>query len=1027
MKIAETLNQIYGAGQIAKLPEGEIYRCEKKNALGQVFEINYVDFTGSWLTQELEGYLESVLNKDYYSSEGYLQWSFYYYFIAQTAEITLHRKDIRAIEKDDAFARKRVFTLEDFQRQQSAIQQIGKSKPQAFEKDLYSTWIDELRKEDLHFVYEEGPKNFKKPVEDYIYKEKTGQAKDQGNKKVQKEAPVLKKISTLELKSYRKYPEKRSFEFGQVVLAHGANASGKTSFLDAIELSLTGKCSRQEDKVPHELLVRDSDGALYPYPDPAKPYTARDGKWYKNYLNRGNNLNGNFNRFNYFTSDAAYELKKQDENSKYLLEEIIADIALGQEVNKLEEKITGFKSKFEEYNASLGKDLAQLQEEISTRKAEITSIEEKNTLPKQYKDKFVEEMLNRAWSVSLLEDENEFIQQTAAQIAHVEECLVSINAMNTSAAKITKGTTESQFKAMQQVAAKITKAQETIRKQRISLASLEKRQAKSAVKKEILDELTPYLANPKHDQLQGIGERIERLKVQADNLNTIDELFQELLITDAFVQAYQGLTVSEISSRVAKQRAKVNTDQRETMKTIADLEDGVNRLNRIISEIKVSAGEFLTLAPDVEQCPLCGTDFKRHALAEAIEQAKSQLASDKILQDLKDKRESNRTLIVLLEFEQMVVNQLKEVTLLNPSWESLTLSGLLGKITLVPAALEELKTTQFELETIRSSFQSRTMSEEGYVRLLLSWANLKEEPVTATDFAQRMEALEKELQEQKKETENIQIRIDKSETELTKAYGPGRKDDEAVATSLTSMEKAVRSFEMLGRYMVVGNDKRLVDLIEDHSFVRAAHGLYSAAFNDSLIANRTILELRLTITESQLEIKRITPFINRAKKGLEVLSRILKQYNKNAFLKDYINNNRKEIVDIFMQIHSPKEFNDIEFKSKKILLRSGATSHSLDMISTGQRSALALSIFLSLNRKLLHGPDLLMLDDPIAYVDDLNILSFLDYLRALVINSGKQIIFVTANSDLAFLFKMKFGFLGETELSVFEFERTEET
>lgn len=1026
MKTAEKLDQIYGSDQITKLPEVEIYRCEKKNTQGQVFEIDYVDFTGSWLTREIEGYLESVLNKDYYSSEGYLQWNFYYYFISQTEEIALHRKEIRTIEKNDAFARKRVFTLEDFQRHQSSIQMIGKSEARGFEKDLYSTWVDELRKENLHFVYEEGPKNFKKTVENYIYKEKTGQTKVSGNKKTQKEVPVLKRISSLELRNYRKYPEQRSFEFGQVVLVHGANASGKTSFLDAIELSLTGKCGRQEDLLPHELIVRGSDGALYPYPDKGKPYTNRDAKWYKSYLNRGNNLNGNFNRFNYFTSDAAYELKKQDEDSKYLLEEIIADIALGQEVNKLEEKITGYKNKFEEFDNSLDKDLIQLKEEISTRKAEITSIEEKNILPKQYRDKFVQEMLNRAWSVELLEDENEFIQRKAAQIAQVGECLMSINALNTSASKITKGTTTQQFKALQQFAAKIKKAQETIRKQRISLVSLEKKRAECALKKEILDSLTPYLSNPKHDQLQGIGERIEKLRIQADNLNTINELFQELLVTDAFVKSYKTMTVSEISSYVSEQRAKINTEQRETMKTIADLEDGVNRLNHIISEIKACGGEFLTLAPDAEQCPLCGTDFKRHTLVEAIEQAKSQLASDKILQDLMDKRESNRRLIVSLEFEQMVVNQLKEITLLNPSWEGVALSELLDGMISVPALLEELRRAQFEQETIRSSFQSSSLSEEGYVRLLLSWTDLREELVTSVDAAKRMDKLETELQELKKEAEAVQVLIDKAEVELAKSYGPGRRDDDAVSSSLTAMEKAANSFEQLGRYMVVGKDKPLVDLIEDHAYVRAAHGLYSSAYNDSLIANRTILELRLTITENQLEIKRITPFSDRAKRGLESLNRILKEYNKGTFLKEYINGNRKEIVEIFMQIHSPKEFSDIDFKGKKILLRSGATSHSLDMISTGQRAALALSIFLSLNRKLDHGPDLLMLDDPIAYVDDLNILSFLDYLRALVINSGKQIIFVTANSDLAFLFKMKFDFLGDTDFSVFEFERTEE-
>ena len=82
-------------------------------------------------------------------------------------------------------------------------------------------------------------------------------------------------------------------------------------------------------------------------------------------------------------------------------------------------------------------------------------------------------------------------------------------------------------------------------------------------------------------------------------------------------------------------------------------------------------------------------------------------------------------------------------------------------------------------------------------------------------------------------------------------------------------------------------------------------------------------------------------------------------------------------------------------------------------ISTGQRSALALSIFLALNKKLKRGPNVLLFDDPVTYIDDLNILSFLDYLRELVIQENRQLYFVTANQKLGGLFQKKFAFLGD--------------
>lgn len=57
-------------------------------------------------------------------------------------------------------------------------------------------------------------------------------------------------------------------------------------------------------------------------------------------------------------------------------------------------------------------------------------------------------------------------------------------------------------------------------------------------------------------------------------------------------------------------------------------------------------------------------------------------------------------------------------------------------------------------------------------------------------------------------------------------------------------------------------------------------------------------------------------------------------------------------------------------------------------------------------------PPVILIDDPIAHVDDLNSLSFLDYLREIVLKGGRQVFFATANDKLATLFERKFDFLG---------------
>jgi hypothetical protein len=55
-----------------------------------------------------------------------------------------------------------------------------------------------------------------------------------------------------------------------------------------------------------------------------------------------------------------------------------------------------------------------------------------------------------------------------------------------------------------------------------------------------------------------------------------------------------------------------------------------------------------------------------------------------------------------------------------------------------------------------------------------------------------------------------------------------------------------------------------------------------------------------------------------------------------------------------------------------------------------------------------------MFDDPVAHVDDLNMLAFLDYLREIAITGTRQIFFATANEKLAAIFRQKFHTLGDS-------------
>jgi DNA repair protein SbcC/Rad50 len=121
-----------------------------------------------------------------------------------------------------------------------------------------------------------------------------------------------------------------------------------------------------------------------------------------------------------------------------------------------------------------------------------------------------------------------------------------------------------------------------------------------------------------------------------------------------------------------------------------------------------------------------------------------------------------------------------------------------------------------------------------------------------------------------------------------------------------------------------------------------------------------------------------------------------------------------QINEIFSRIHAPNEYEYVG--SGKVLLQTSGShqARTLEQVSTGQRAAFALSVFLAMNRSATSAPPVILIDDPIAHIDDLNALSFLDYLRDLVVNSNRQIFFATADTRIASLFARKFGFLAES-------------
>lgn len=129
---------------------------------------------------------------------------------------------------------------------------------------------------------------------------------------------------------------------------------------------------------------------------------------------------------------------------------------------------------------------------------------------------------------------------------------------------------------------------------------------------------------------------------------------------------------------------------------------------------------------------------------------------------------------------------------------------------------------------------------------------------------------------------------------------------------------------------------------------------------------------------------------------------------------EFTTNNIERIEYLFKSLHRPKEFLQLKITEDGSL----AALRGNDMLwvkahqmSTGQRVSLALSVMLSLYLTAENAPKFIMLDEPVANMDDLHMLNLMDILREIALQ-GTQIFFTTANPDVAILFRRKFSFFG---------------
>jgi DNA repair protein SbcC/Rad50 len=445
-----------------------------------------------------------------------------------------------------------------------------------------------------------------------------------------------------------------------------------------------------------------------------------------------------------------------------------------------------------------------------------------------------------------------------------------------------------------------------------------------------------------------------------------------------------------------------------------------SKLSQLTSELRSIAQALLSHGHDGAHCPLCESPFKPGELAKRVE-AISARNSEKAISSV------DATLRKLADIEASESRFSMQLDLLQQYAEAVDINSKTNSVGVVLADARtriakgrEVGALIESLDKRLSAYSSIGLTPQSLVTLCFDEKDSDKNMIvrsadldaTLEKCIFRSDEVNEEIQHLHDEAENI---VDAIELLLIDAKLP-------YSLSIDECLKALSSrIVIIGEASAALNWARtLIELAPPldmrsslslaNSAVLTASSVHVSA-QAEVAAGTKMQELTLRAANVRERLKELSATKLNISKALVTLEKIREEHSIENASQAVIAATNVVANEIFSRIHMPNEFELVSDAEVPLLRRSNKSSVALNQVSTGQRAAYALSVFLAMNAQIKAGPKVILLDDPISHIDDLNALSFLDYLRNLVVKEDRQIFFATADERIAGLFAHKFSFL----------------
>lgn len=841
--------------------------------------------------------------------------------------------------------------------------------------------------------------------------------------------PQIKWVKSLETTGFRDFCfDKKTMTFGQINLFHGANGSGKTSVLEAIEYALTSEVRRVKDfkvKLPIDsyprLNVYDTEAGVHTF---TPGFSKKNNKeiervWYGVPIGRTkSNLNENFNRFNAFDSEAAYKFIHETDNSEDSFASMFGNLMFGETVVDHEKKWQRFKKAFNDRYTELRSELsearsmAQFFEQSLANKTDSSKSEEieagitalkmrgRTRLPKGSSDRYpkvLEEMKSIRKYVDVLSAHNlekMTFKTIAAQITETKKNnLLYIRQRKDKTEEITKLTEENGI-----IKKKIfdEREKQTEIQQRLDRVNTDIRNW-TIVQNVLSHEETIKLVNDLLDELT----QIERELYYISKIEQRPAIIKFLKLDD-----YMGLSETEKQryeeelEEAKVRRRQVENTYNEEKKAFGEREQQAIELRKIGKTLMIDA-----------KCPLCGHEYdSTQQLVTIIDNAV--VVDDKMDALIGEIQELGKRIIELekiLDRQKLIDKAKKELLELTDTVPMVEKCGVDYK------KLHDYVTSKNEKEKRKEEIieQQTTLDNQGF-----SIRNINAcKEYTSTDSTY----LEYKKTGKGTYAEFLQNRLQKIQLELALSEGTigeqqrkiqqNEQREELLRSEIRTLESQLEALEMdinrdIEQAMETLKTKfELSDIAVLEEWVSKYHTVYDKCELEveRLEAQNSIAFERQMLAEYKATIKRAEPMVERCARAVHAFE---KMPSLSSFVEKGIRNNIQQISKFFKWMHHSGEFEKLDIDDKGIYAVRGLNNQEVRTyeMSTGQRSTIAMAVMFALHMAAPDAPQFLLLDEPLATMDDTQVLNVLDILKSMA-EQNTQIFFTTANGIMINLFK----------------------